>query len=50
MSDRDEYRLTLRALPSERPVEVRLRLALKYLLRAQALRCVSMERVKERVK
>jgi hypothetical protein len=38
-------RLDLVALPDQRPVAVRVRLALKHLLRAQKLKCVRLDGV-----
>ena len=40
-----EYRVTLRTVPRAGPAELRLRRALKVLLRAFGLKCVSVEEV-----
>jgi hypothetical protein len=37
------FRVELRALPDDRPVEIRLRHALKTMLRRDRLRCVRLE-------
>jgi hypothetical protein len=47
MNDQPVYVLKLRALPSGIPPNIRLRRALKLLLRACELRCVSVVEVKE---
>lgn len=43
MDDPDHIRLTLRALPDPVPADVRLRRALKALLRVYGFRCVKVE-------
>jgi hypothetical protein len=45
MNPGDRIRLTLKALPADVPVAIRLRHVLKGLLRAWGLRCVLVERV-----
>jgi hypothetical protein len=47
MTERPEFLLRLRAEPSGVPVALRLRRALKYLLRGCELKCVSVEQVKQ---
>jgi hypothetical protein len=43
VKDRPQYRLVLQAQPGDVPPIHRLRLALKYLLRVQGLKCVEAE-------
>ncbi len=48
MNDKEKYRLTLQALPSNVPAINRLRSALKSLLRTFGLRCLVVEDLTEK--